>query len=277
MGFDAAGLLSAYDSSITLTGKKGDAFYVDVPEGEVQAAWAIDAEKAYNKFAGQFVTYAQSVEYELDPVWRFVTGYYAALFSALSLLAITGTLRRRFGPSSPIPEGLWSVVAQPSVAGSQVLRVRGRRGGAAGSHHGTWTALADLFTDLSAVPGNDAHTQAVLHALADIVVTPLHLSNFRNALNYGLDEGPWSRRAWPCLLRDLRTPEAVEDAAVGGTRREEQRAEILMLACGSLVRSLFEDYRQRVRSDPRLRRWRKEHLELIAGTGFAGCTAVVHS
>ncbi len=269
-------LLKAYEASI-IVGKKGNRFDVEVPEGELQSAWATDVEKTYTKFAAQFVTYAQAVEHELDPVWRFVTGYYAALFSAVSLLAMTGRLRRRFGPGLPIAEGLWSVTTVPLTnTGSPILRVRGERGGSMGSHRASWDELASLFAVLSGVAGNDSYTGAVLQSLADMVKGPDHVSAFRNALTYGLDEGPWSRPSWRCLLRDLQTPADVEDAAYSGTPKDEQRVEILMLACGSLVRTLFDDYGRRVRVDTRPRQWRTEYFRRIAGTPFAGCAAVVH-
>jgi hypothetical protein len=158
-----------------------------------------------------------------------------------------------------------------------MLRVEGRRGGSAGSHHGAWSALHGLFGELSSVTGNDMHTQEVLQGLADLVVAPVHLSAFRNALNYGLDEGPWTRASWPCLLRDVHSAGSVEEAVLRGTKREEQRVELLMLACGSLVRALFEDYRQRVKADARPRKWRAKHFATMDNSGFEACTAVVHS
>lgn len=273
--YDFAKLVRDFDSSASITGKTK--FEFDAPEQIVQQALLADVEKAYGKFVAQYITYGVLVEHEVEAVWRAVTAYYGCVYAATSLLAATGTTLRRLKPSGLVSGGLWSISTATPInpTTTPYLRVTGQKGGGVGSHARTWSVLQALLDRLVQVsPGSRG--SHVLAAMSTLVSTIPSLSDFRNDINYSVDQGPWSRKIWPCILRDVSSEDDLEDALIAGVKCDEQRLELLMLTCGSLTRALLSDYYSSVTGvDYRPRAWRRRHVDNIVNTPFVRSRALV--
>lgn len=277
--FGMAELVSAYDTSISWPNK--NTWQFAAPEEDVQRAWATDSDVAYTKFVAQYVTYSQLSLAEIDPTWQVVTAYYAAFHAAGALLSLTGRLKRRLVVAHPLVGGvsaLWTFTSQAvgGGVGNPYVTVTATKGGV-GSHRATWGAAARLFMDVSVVGGAAARDKAVLASVADLITRAPTLSDFRNQINYNADELLWTRGPWPCLLRDLTTSHDVESAVLGNVKKDEQRLELVALACGSLLKQLVGDYHDRVqRPDLRHHRRRRERLRLLEGSAVGPSTEIIH-
>ena len=274
--FDLVALLRAYDTSITVTAK-GSRFTVDVPEAVAQQAWYGDMERSHNKMVGQFVTYGRMALGDFDPVWVAVTGYYSAFFCAQSLVSLAGVMFRRLPLVAPVASGTWrlTTAAVPGATGWVQLRGTAVR---KSSHAAVLEAASDLLADLAKVAGTDPSSSAALVAGARLIKTPSLLSQFRNSINYSLEEGPWSRRPWSSELRSIRDSDDLTRrlATVRSSIKDEQRTELVMLLCALLATEVATEQRNAVsRPDLRDHAWRKRHCALLRGTPVESCLTIL--
>ena len=210
----------------------------------------------------QLSTYGAVFEAQLDPMWTAVTGYYAAFMGATALLTAVGRATRTFVHGiGPITRGIHVFTTEPSAYPGRILLVI-QKGGAT-SHRSVWVSLVERLKALSMIDPSDAWTNRVLDSLCNLIQRPDWLSDFRNRINYSIDVDPALAMTWTSELRTLTVRDRVDGRlATAGSIRDEQRLELVALACGSLLSALYADYKSRAnRPDPRPQNWRRTHLK----------------
>lgn len=257
-GLDLGLLLELNEGSIS---PSAGAFELDLVDQNLQEAWIADFERSYTRFVVQLATYGTVVGARIDPMWTAVTGYYASFMGATALLSAIGHAARNLArPIGPMSRGLHVFTTRPSIyPGRTVFQITPSR---RDSHRFVWSSLVARFTSLSMVDPTDTYTNGVLAALCNLVQHPSWLSDFRNRINYSVDEDPALSTPWASEVRTLTARGVVERRIQSaGPIRDEQRVELVAMACASLVSALYSDYRRRAdRPDPRPGDWRRRYL-----------------
>lgn len=253
-------LIELYSTSFTtLPGTTNDWSGL-IPEVPLQDALLDEQMRAYDRFVRQLAT-ARGGPWAGDPMWQFVTYYYAAFFAAQSVLFALGigTVRVRT-----------TVLGAP--AGSYVLHVS-RSSYSSGqrqidltpmprtsSHRLVWLALEKELRPRRIVA--DTVGAALLDTILSAILSPRLLSDERNARNYGLTSSPIRTSpllpiadAWPDVRSLQQWAQAIP--SVGS----DSRPEFLAYALGSVSAWLQEEMCARGgRIDGRRLTWRRATL-----------------
>ncbi len=254
---DLVDLMSVYGSSFSVQG--GD-LIADLHEEALQIALATEAEAAIDRFVRQLTTYEELSTTGSDPLWTAVTGYYAAFFVSNALLLACGRGFVRVDTSQITGAqqgGLHRVrLAQGATLGHLELRLTPM--GKEGSHKATWKGVRELLADRATTVGNGTREAQVFASLAALIVAPIWLSQERNDINYEFKRNPFQAGLWPRELSHLADAEAIEDRILASiSPRPEQRFELVMAGCASLLASLFHRFLVRGgKIDPQRRRRR---------------------
>jgi len=136
-----------------------------------------------------------------------------------------------------------------------------------GSHVDVWRRYTSDLLELASLVGLDSRSRNVLSSAVPIISQPKYPSDFRNRVNYGLEDA-WARPRWATHLRDVASPIALETLLLStGAAVDEHRVEIAMLTAISLGSNLYSDYLANAnRPDKR----RAEAREELLTTSLAG-------
>jgi hypothetical protein len=240
--FDVAQLMAVYGTSFST---QGTALVAEIHEQALQLALGTEAEAALDRFVRQVATYEELANVASDPLWTAVTGYYAAFFAANALLLACGRGFVRVDTSQiAIAQqgGLHSVRLTPGSTFGQ-LELRLTAMGTGGSHHATWKTVRGVLDDCAATVGNGTREAQVFASLAALIVGPRWLSDERNDINYAFRRNPFLAALWTRELSHLVDHDALEGRLLAAMApRPEQRFELVMVGCASLLRGLFRRF-----------------------------------
>lgn len=234
---------------------------VDVDEQVAQSMFASDQERTLDRVALQLATYCKVLTLGVDPTWTAITGYYAAFFAANALLLGSGEVTYSLAPVGPVPSGMYRVVGTYIGGYPPKITIKlASLGG--GSHRATWSSLARLVAEIARLGGLDSRSQTILLTLQALVSKPTQLSDFRNTINYSLDQGAFARLRWQSEVVDVADAESLEERLLQVSAvRDEVRVELVCLCCSSLLAALYSAYSKRtVRVDKRLALRRRQNL-----------------
>jgi len=237
-------LLEAYGSVFSLT-KAG--LEADLPEEALQIALGTEAETATDRFTRQLATYDSLSGNGKDPLWTAVTAYYAGFFAANALMLACGRGFVNVNPSAvsaATSRGLYSVSVSPASGAGQLNLALSKIDQS--SHRATWHELQVLVDFLSAVAGNGPRERQTFTALSALIARPAWLSQARNEINYDFARDPFQASLWPRELPHLPDEAAVEARILTIIApRAEQRFELVIASCASLLGGLFQGFARR--------------------------------
>lgn len=239
MRFRLTELLEVYKGSMIPLGR---GVKMDVPDSALSVAWLVDIEGYYTRMTAQLNAYGQLIRSRSDPIWTAVTGYYGAFLAATTLLSMIGETRRRLeNQIGLVNRGFHVFTTQASAyPGHNTLVVTPQR---QDSHKTVWSSLVHMCQNLVTVDPSDSYTNRILASFVRLVQRPILLSEFRNRVNYSVDEDPMAAQLWRCTFMDLTQRGLVEqEIAASNGLRDEQRSELVALGCASLVSALYRDY-----------------------------------
>jgi hypothetical protein len=237
-------LLELYGTSFSLT---QDGLEADLPEEALQIALGTEAEAAADRFTRQLATYDSLSGNGKDPLWTAVTAYYAAFFVANSLMLACGGGFVNINPSvvsAAKSRGIYSVRVRPASGAAQLNLVLNEVDKS--SHQATWRELRRLVDFLSHVAGNGPREAHAFTALSALIARPAWLSHARNQINYDFALDPFQASLWPRELPHLLDEEAVQQRVLTILApRAEQRFELVIASCASLLSGLFRGFARR--------------------------------
>jgi hypothetical protein len=176
-----------------------------------------------------------------------VTAYYAGFFAANALMLACGRGFVSIDPSvvsAAKSRGLYTVTVRPASSTGQLNLVLSKID--RGSHQATWRALRELVDLLSAVTGNGPREVQTFTALSALIARPLWLNRERNDINYDFARDPFQASLWARELPHLPNEAAVEARVLTIVApRAEQRFELVIASCASLLGGLFHGFTRR--------------------------------
>jgi hypothetical protein len=235
----------------------------DLPAAEAAQAM-LDLAEAYSDRYALQVSSLGKMAGGGDPLWTFVTGYYAAFFGAHGVMAACGrpSVKLRLKYVLPALSGNFGLSVAGSSRGPDWLEVLLTPLNAKSAHLNLWVRLEKLLNDALAVDPDRVGLLLGTYLL-DAIRNPRLLSESRNLLNYRVMEHPPFRLPAVTLLSPSWPDEAalVAWTTTAGPLTEYRRPEFAAIALGSVGSWLRRELVARGgRVDKRRTAFRRAHL-----------------